>query len=129
MNESLVCLCAKIKKLCDLFDITLAELEQFSKIGKNTITNWPKAKTMPSADKILRIANYFDVSVDYLLGNTNDPKSHKNEVSYNSVTQRLIIFSEKMEYSDPFYESSRKIMQFLQVFIENESSNDRTDSV
>lgn len=31
----------------------------------------------PRSDNLVKIADYLDVSVDYLLGRTNDPNSHK----------------------------------------------------
>lgn len=31
----------------------------------------------PSASILLSLANYFDVSLDYLVGRTNNPDSHK----------------------------------------------------
>ena len=33
---------------------------------------------MPSGDKILRVAEFLDVSTDYLLGRTDNPQSHQN---------------------------------------------------
>ena len=32
----------------------------------------------PAVDKVAKVARYFDVSVDYLIGNTDNPQSHKN---------------------------------------------------
>ena len=34
-------------------------------------------KMIPGADILLRIADYFDVSTDYLLGRTDNRQSHK----------------------------------------------------
>lgn len=41
-----------------------------SKLGISTgsISNWQQNKTVPSGDTLAKIADYFDVSVDYLLG-------------------------------------------------------------
>ena len=47
------------KQLCEL-------------LGKNTsyITDWKNGKSKPKADEIIFLADYFNVSVDYLLGKT-----------------------------------------------------------
>lgn len=39
-------------------------------LGINTFSNWKLRGTIPSGETLSKIANYFDVSVDYLLGNT-----------------------------------------------------------
>ena len=33
-------------------------------------------KTEPTISKLIKLANYFDVSVDYLIGRTDDPEVH-----------------------------------------------------
>ncbi len=38
---------------------------------------YEKGERVPPADALLAIADYFDVSTDYLLGRTNNPNSHK----------------------------------------------------
>lgn len=42
-------------------------------IPKQKLSNWKTGYTEPCIDDILMLARYFDVSVDYLLGNADDP--------------------------------------------------------
>lgn len=51
--------------------VSLNALEKRLDIGKSTISSWEKKQ--PSADKLEKVANYFNVSTDYLLGRTDDP--------------------------------------------------------
>ena len=43
------------------------------KINKNAFVDWDKNKTIPGGDVVAKIADYFHVSTDYLLGRTDDP--------------------------------------------------------
>ena len=47
-------------------------------IGLSTAiaTKW-KNGSIPKGDILVKIADYFDCSVDYLLGRTDNPNSHK----------------------------------------------------
>lgn len=56
----------KIQKLCDANDLKIAQLEVILDMGTGTIRAW--AKSMPRADKLQLVADYFNVSVDYLFG-------------------------------------------------------------
>ncbi len=53
-------------------------------------THW-KEGAEPKSSVLIKIADYFDVSVDYLLGRTDDPQSHKikNELidTVNQLTE------------------------------------------
>ena len=46
--------------------MTFAELERILGFSNGQIRRWEKTK--PGIDKIQKVADYFDVSVDYLLG-------------------------------------------------------------
>ena len=50
-----------------------------SGVGKNFIWNINKGSA-PSTEKIQKLADYFGVSTDYLLGNINDPQHSKSDV-------------------------------------------------
>ena len=56
----------KIKELAEDRMMTITELERKLDFGQGTIRRWDKST--PSADKLDKVATYFDVSVDYLLG-------------------------------------------------------------
>lgn len=55
----------KIKFLCKERNITIAELEREMQISNGSISKWSKSKT--SADNILKIAKYFEVTMEFLL--------------------------------------------------------------
>ncbi|WP_062320882.1 helix-turn-helix domain-containing protein [Halolactibacillus sp. JCM 19043] len=60
----------RVKKLCKSRGISVARLEEELSIPKNTIYQWKRIS--PSLDKIQAIADYFNVSTDYLLGRTDN---------------------------------------------------------
>ncbi|HFI0217950.1 TPA: helix-turn-helix domain-containing protein [Streptococcus suis] len=61
----------KIKELCKQRGITLIQLEETLGYSRNTLY---KLKTQkPNAERIAEIADYFNVSTDYLLGRTDNP--------------------------------------------------------
>lgn len=57
----------RIKQLCEEHGITIAELERELGFSNSTIRKWGQGIS-PSIDKIVKVANRFDVSVDYLIG-------------------------------------------------------------
>lgn len=59
-----------IKGLCDKRGISINDLEEALGYSKNTLYRLKKQN--PGADKLKAIADYFDVSVDYLLGRSNN---------------------------------------------------------
>lgn len=62
-NEILL---SNIRKLCKENNTNVANLEKIIGIGAGTISRWSKAS--PSFDKVMSIAKYFNVSIDYLSG-------------------------------------------------------------
>lgn len=44
------------------------DLANFLGISSSSITDWKKKGTNPASDKILKISEFLDVSVEYLLG-------------------------------------------------------------
>lgn len=55
----------KVQLLCKAKGITVPMLEETLKFGKGAIYKWKNSS--PSVDKIEKVADYFQVSVDYLL--------------------------------------------------------------
>lgn len=64
-----------IKMLCKEYGITVAQLELDSGLTRGSVSKWPS--TFPSWDKLLKVAEYFNVSIDFLVGRTNNRDAHK----------------------------------------------------
>ncbi|EAG5726098.1 helix-turn-helix transcriptional regulator [Listeria monocytogenes] len=58
----------RIKELCKKRSISVKMLEENLNFPSNTIYQWKKRT--PGIDKLQTVADYFDVSLDYLLGRT-----------------------------------------------------------
>lgn len=57
--------------------------------SKNTASKW-KYGSMPSGDKLQKLAEYFDVSVDYLLGNEKtSPTESAEDETLEELLERL----------------------------------------
>lgn len=65
----------KIKTLSASKGITVKRLLVDTGLGKNTMSNFKTS--MPKADNLAKIADYLNVSVDYLLGRTDNPEINK----------------------------------------------------
>ena len=65
-----------VKDLCEKQGISLNTLEDKLKLGKNSL--YGLKRNQPSAERLQQIADYFNVSTDYLLGRTENPNVAKD---------------------------------------------------
>lgn len=56
----------RIKDLCSAKGTNMANLERELGLSKGSISKW--SKSSPNSDGLQKVADYFHVSVDYLLG-------------------------------------------------------------
>lgn len=59
-----------VKQLATEQKISISELERKLGMGQNSLYRWKKQ--VPSSDTLQKVADYFNVSVDYLLGRTEN---------------------------------------------------------
>ena len=85
INPSLqnLLLSKRIKERCKHNKITIKTMLMDCNMNRNTIYDLENKSSFPSSDKLSRIADYLDCSVDYLLGRTDNPISHKIPVNGN----------------------------------------------
>lgn len=66
-----------IKQICKSQKKTISKMLLDCDISKSFIYDMEKRNKSPSCDKVVRIADYLDCSVDYLLGRTDNPEINK----------------------------------------------------
>lgn len=73
----------RVKELSQKRGISLSKLEETLGLGKNSL--YALKRNQPSAERLQEIADYFNVSTDYLLGRTDNPKIASDDVSSYSA--------------------------------------------
>lgn len=58
----------RIKDLMKSEKLTQMQLAHALEVGQSSISDWLNAKSEPSVENLWKLADFFDVSVDYLIG-------------------------------------------------------------
>ncbi|ORO94735.1 helix-turn-helix domain-containing protein [Streptococcus mitis] len=67
-----------VKELCKSRGLSFNDVEEGLGIGKNTL--YGLKRNNPSTERIMQLADFFNVSVDFLLGRTDQEKSDREIV-------------------------------------------------
>lgn len=114
----------RIKELTKKQGKSLGQVEEDLNYGRNTLY---KIKTStPNAERVSEIANYFQVSTDYLLGRTDIPRIATNDTGASSVDltnlrERVVMFDGK-PLSD---EDVKKIEAIIKLSLRVGNSEDK----
>lgn len=69
---------SRIKELLSAKKISVSKMLSDINMNKNALVTMQSSGYLPRIESISAIADYLDCSVDYLLGRTDNPISHKN---------------------------------------------------
>ena len=75
----------RIRELRNSRSLSQVELAKLLHVSKHTISNWENNNVPPSIDTLIRIANFFDVSTDYLLEFNNERKLNVEGLSDSQI--------------------------------------------
>ena len=84
------------EKLIKEKELTAYKVSQATGIGRSTFTDWKNGRSMPGTDKLIKIADFLEVSVEYLKTGKEPEKKEKPPIpSYDKDTMEMIkLFSQ-----------------------------------
>lgn len=91
MGENIMTLFDRIKKLADERKISITQLQEDLGMSKNYLYKWNVEDANPKIELLKKVADYFNVSIDYLIGRTN-----KREIADND--SELFVAEESPKY-------------------------------
>ena len=68
-----------LKELCEKRNVSPSKAATECGISRSTVTWWKQHKTNPNSEQVSKLADYFGVSTDYLLGNEQKEKPFGDE--------------------------------------------------
>lgn len=97
----------KLKKLADKQQISIVELEEKLNFSRNSLYAWKKSR--PSAEKLEAVADYFNVSTDYLLGRTDNPQFDSTNEQHELTVEEAL--NSVMSYDgQPLTDHDREVL-------------------
>lgn len=70
----------RLRDLREDMDLTQDQLVEILKMHKTTYTNYEQGKREPPFELIIRLAKFYNVSIDYIAGLTDNPnKKYKQD--------------------------------------------------
>lgn len=105
----------RIKELCKSRSITVSKLEEILGLPSNTIYQWKKR--VPGTERLQLVADYFHVSIDYLLGRTDTPSTNTDEQQKKLTIEealKVVMGSDGKELT----ENDREVLQgIIEVYL------------
>lgn len=86
------------------------------KLNKNSFVDWGKHGNIPNGDVLSKISEYFNVSVDYLLGNETEGKSLDEQLKGIDFA----LHSESKELTDGEKQDVLNFVKFIKAKREND---------
>ena len=72
----------RLKELRKQAELTQEELSQKVGVIRKTVSNWERGFSRINPEHAKKLANYFQVSIGYLLGVSNDKQDSSSDLSY-----------------------------------------------
>lgn len=90
----------RLKSLRDENGLTQEELASYAQSSQGMIARYESGKAVPTADVVARLAAFFNVTADFLLGLTDDPRGYITEDDLSPLERRLIAAFRRGEISE-----------------------------
>lgn len=98
----------RLKELCASKGMSVNDLERKLEIGKNSLYSWKH--NIPKGTNLLKVADYFNVSVDYLLLRTDNPYSGQSEKQRELTIEEAL--NSVMSYDGkPLTDNDREVLK------------------
>ena len=111
-------LCAKQK------GVTVKTALQNAGVGEKMVSNMSGKKgSYPQSDKLAKIADFFDCSVDYLLGRKETKKAAVLSVENSDINKLIDIYKQLTE------EAQKEMLSYAEYMTTKESNLRKTDEI
>lgn len=113
-----------LNKLLDDRQLTAYKLSKALNISQGLMSDYKNGIRTPTYANLIKIANYFNVSVDYLLGKADENyKPPKNVYTLSDQEQSVIEFFRQLPKQD-----QQQVERYTRLLVQDNTQNKVSDS-
>lgn len=102
----------RIRELRKKCGITMKELGEKIGVAESTISQYETGKRQPDYETLLKLGEYFGVTVDFLLGVEKAPTA-EGERTVNNDDIKFALFGGDGDITDAMFEEVRQFAEFV----------------
>ena len=108
----------RLKEIRNEYQYSQLKLSEQLGVSRSAVAMWESGSSQPDNDMLLRIADIFGVSTDYLLGKTDIKKAPTQSV--DAITFDDFTYAMHNEAKDLTPENKQKLLELAQFFKEQQ---------
>ena len=114
----------RLKEIRNEYQYSQLKLSEQLGVSRSAVAMWESGSSQPDNDMLLRIADIFGVSTDYLLGK-NGYKKKRLPQSADAITFDDFTYAMHNEAKDLTPENKQKLLELAQFFKEQQQKEER----
>ena len=109
---------SRLKELAKSKGVPMSQVLKDVGLNPGFVTDIGRKSSSPASDKLIKLANYFDVSTEYLLGRTDDPRNYIINPDYDSFIIQRDPGGPFEKFPDLPEDYQKQIIEFYNSFVE-----------
>lgn len=111
----------RLKELREERGLTQSDVANAIQTSQSNIARWEKELNEPSASFVIKLADFFEVSTDYLLGRADDFEN----IAVSATKNQLSVEEERLLYSLRKLNKKNKtlVLAYVRVRLEEQEEN------
>ena len=103
------------EKLIKEKGLTAYKVSQATGIGRSTFTDWKNGRSIPGTDKLIKIAEYLEVSVEYLKTGKESVNIERAQIDVQLARQQKRIKEYMLKFANLSDDKRNQIMSFIDM--------------
>lgn len=101
----------KIRQLREQRGMQQKELALELNVSQPTVSDWEAGRKIPSAKSTMKLAKFFSVSVEYLMGDTEETATESRPIT--DAELKFALFDGDQNITDAQFEEVKRFAQFI----------------
>ncbi|EGT4599386.1 XRE family transcriptional regulator [Clostridioides difficile] len=110
----------RLKEIRVQKNLTGEELGKILNVTKVAISNWESGRRFPNQDILISIADYFNISLDFLLCRTNEKQAFSYDRSNQENLEKIVLL-----FNELSFDSQEIILKTATAFFEKENNTSK----
>lgn len=114
----------RLKELRTESGLSQTDFAKKFNVAQNTVSNWENGNRTIDSETAVKMAKFFNVTVDYLLGRTDDKNQKPGETNIKFDEFTYAMYNESRELSD---DDKQRLLTFARMLKDSISEDEKTN--